>query len=113
MAKLEIEVSDEMLQVLARMGEKSGKSPAEALIALLDREVGVYVEDQKRFNDLIAEGDDNGPAIVADDAFWERKHRQLQERLELRRRHREENELDAEDARSSSKQHPAAKVEAA
>ncbi len=71
MAKLEIDVSDEMIQVLARMGEKSGKTPTEALAALLDREIGVYVEDQKRFNDLIAEGDDSGPAIEWTDEVQE------------------------------------------
>jgi hypothetical protein len=92
MPKLEIDVSDEMIQVLARMGEKSGKSPTEALAALLDREIGVYVEDQKRFNDLIAEGDDSGPAIEWTEEVRELQRRHVEEEIRLWQKHEREFE---------------------
>lgn len=102
MAKLEIDVPDEMIQVLSRMGEKSGKSPTEALLALLDREIGVYVEDQKRFNDLIAEGDDSGPAVPYTEEVRERQRRQMRERIELFDRQLRENDAALGEARRSS-----------
>ncbi|MEM1012901.1 MAG: hypothetical protein AAGI46_11860 [Planctomycetota bacterium] len=111
MAKLEIEVSDEMIQVLARMGEKSGKSPAEALMALLDREIGVYVEDQKRFNDLIAEGDDSGPAIPVTDEYWAQEERHMEEQMDLMDKHRREHEEYM--SRASRKRSEAKEAEAA
>jgi hypothetical protein len=80
-----IEMPLVMRGVLTQLGQKNGKPAEQVAYELIERQIGMWVEQARHLNEKIAQGDDSGDSIPADEAFWEGISRELIERRTRRK----------------------------
>ncbi len=64
-----IEMPWVMRGVLAQMGQKSGKPAERVAYELIERQIGMWVEQARHLNEQIAIGDESGEAVPMEEAF--------------------------------------------
>ena len=97
-----IEMPWVMRGVLAQMGQKSGKPAERVAYELIERQVGMWVEQARHLNEQIAAGDDSGESVPMDDAYFAEIKQRLRERHAELLRERENRAVDAANGEQSA-----------
>lgn len=84
MAKLTLDVPDEMATALEVLGREAGRTSSEQVAAILDDHLGEYARELARFHRMIADADANSIRHDAAEVFSSSREQELRERLERR-----------------------------
>ncbi len=84
MAKLTLDVPDEMATALEVLGRKQEQTAEEYGAAFLERHLGQWSRQLAHFHGLIREGEESGDPIPMDDAYFELLKARALERFEAR-----------------------------